>query len=138
MSSKIVTGEKMSSFVSALIVSMTEDPATLDRFQAELTAQLGVREEVGNRAKEILSKAGDKPIPGLAKVLAHQFASEGKPMEFTSKVQTMLASLTGKGKDQPFGASKGRDGGTYLKSAKVEVSEDDIKEDDTEEVVDSE
>ena len=123
MSSKIVTGEKMSSFVSALIVSMTEDPATLDRFQAELTAQLGVREEVGNRAKEILSKAGNKAVPGLAKVLAHEFASEGKPMEFTSKVQTMLASLTGKGKDQPFGALKGRDGGTYLKSAKVEASE---------------
>ena len=125
--SKIVTSEKMSSFVSALIVSMTEDPATLDRFQTELNAQLGVREEVKNRAYEVLSKAGDKSIPGLAKVLSHQFASEGKSMDFTGKVQTMLASLTGKGKDQPFGAAKGRDGGTYLKSAKSESENDSEK-----------
>ena len=134
---KIVTSEKMSSFVSALIVSMTEDPATLDRFQTELNAQLGVREEVKNRAYEVLSKAGDKSIPGLAKVLSHQFASEGKSMDFTGKVQTMLASLTGKGKDQPFEAAKGRDGGTKLKPVKADVSEEDVS-DSGSEALDSE
>jgi len=134
MSNKIVSTEKMSSFVSGLIVSMTEDASTMDRFQAELTAQLGVRKEVENRARQILTAANGKPVPGLAKVLEHEFASAGKSMEFTTKVSTMLKSLTGKGKDQPFISAKGREGGTSLKSADSDNSSDSEETVETEEV----
>jgi hypothetical protein len=110
--SKVVSAAKMSSFVTALIVSMCEDSKTLERFQKELSDQLAVRDEVKRRAEEILT--GKNQVSSLAKVLEYSFTKEGKTMEFISKVPVMLKSLTGEKANQPFGCQPGRDGGTFL------------------------